>query len=87
MENKIKEVLPDSIAKEAEIEAGDVLLRINGKEIKDVIDYKFLITDEFLEVEVLKPSGEIWEIEIEKDYDEDLGINAFSALLINFQKE
>lgn len=81
MENKIKRVFPGSIAEEVKIESGDVLLKINGKYIKDIIDYKFLVTDEFLDLEVLKESGEIWEIEIEKSYDEDLGIEFYEPTI------
>ncbi|MGG7163630.1 DUF512 domain-containing protein [Clostridium ihumii] len=81
MKNIVAKVLPNSIAEEVEIESGDKLLSINGNEVKDIIDYKFLSTDEYLEIEVEKPDGEIWEIEIEKDYDEDLGIVFKEAIL------
>lgn len=74
MKNEISKVIPDSIAEEVDIEVGDRLLRINENYVKDIIDYKFLTTDEVLLLEVEKKDGEIWEIEIEKDYDEDLGI-------------
>ncbi len=47
------------------------MLSINNKEVKDIIDYKFLVCDEYLEVEIEKSNGEIWVLEIEKDYDED----------------
>ncbi|MGL4730460.1 MAG: DUF512 domain-containing protein [Clostridium sp.] len=81
MKNLISKVLPNSIAEEVEIESGDRLLSINGNVVKDIIDYKFLVTDEYLELEVEKPNGEIWEIEIEKEYDEDLGIIFKEAIL------
>lgn len=74
MKNEISKVIPNSIAEEVDIQVGDRLLRINENDVKDIIDYKFLITDEVLLLEVEKKDGEIWEIEIEKDYDEDLGI-------------
>ena len=74
MKNEISKIIPGSIAEEVDIEVGDRLLRINENDVKDIIDYKFLITDEVLLLEVEKKNGEIWEIEIEKDYDEDLGI-------------
>lgn len=72
--NIIEEVAKGSIAEELEIVPGDILLSINQIEVKDIIDYKFLISDEYVEVEILKLDGEIWELEIEKDFDEDLGI-------------
>lgn len=70
----IKDVLPGSIAEELGIEKGDKLVTINGAGVLDIIEYKYLITDEYLELEIKKPSGEIWDIELEKEYDEDLGI-------------
>ena len=70
----IDRIEPGSIAEEMEIEAGDVLLSINEKEIEDVFDYHYLIHDEYLDVLIRKSNGEEWELEIEKDYDEDLGI-------------
>lgn len=74
MKNEIKEIVLGSIAEEVELEVGDRLLTINGNEVKDIIDYKYLVTDEELVIEVEKVDGEIWEIEIEKEYDEDLGL-------------
>ena len=92
MENNMKlkqhvidKVEPGSIAEELEIEAGDILLSINGKEIEDVFDYHYLIHDEYLDVSILKSSGEEWELEIEKDYDEDLGIVFENGLMDNYK--
>lgn len=73
-EHKIKEVLPGSIAEELEIEAGDILVSINEQPIKDVFDYRYLSEDEELILLVRKPDGEEWELEIEKDAYEDLGL-------------
>jgi putative radical SAM enzyme (TIGR03279 family) len=72
--NIIEDIVIGSIAEELEIEPGDILVSINDFKIKDVIDYKYLISDDFLVVEIEKKDGEIWELEIEKDYNEDLGI-------------
>ncbi|NEZ45997.1 DUF512 domain-containing protein [Clostridium niameyense] len=81
MKKEIIKVERGSIAEELEIEPGDFLVNINGKEVKDIIDYKFLIVDEYLEVEIEKKNGEIWELEIEKEYDENLGIEFKEAIL------
>ncbi|MFI5303188.1 MAG: DUF512 domain-containing protein [Nitrospiria bacterium] len=70
-----------SIAAEVGIEREDEILSVNGKPLRDVIDYKFYSTEEFLNVEVLKRDGEVWEIEIEKEYDEGLGLE-FSPMKI-----
>lgn len=67
-------VLPGSIAEEAGVEPQDVILSINESEVMDVFDYRFLTTSESFTINVEKPGGEIWEIEIEKDEYEDLGI-------------
>lgn len=72
--NIIEKVKKNSIAKELGIEPGDILLAINDKDIKDVIDYKYLISDDYVFVTIQKANGEIWDLEIEKDFDEDLGI-------------
>ncbi|MEG0296095.1 MAG: DUF512 domain-containing protein [Clostridium sp.] len=81
MKNIITKVEVDSIAEEIGIEVNDVLLSINGTEIEDVIDYKFLIEDEELVLDIEKPNGEVWSCEIEKDYDEDLGLEFGGGLM------
>ena len=73
-EHVIKKVLPGSIAEELEIEPGDKLLAISGTEIEDIFDYQFLVQDDYIEVLIEKPDGEQWILEVDKDYDEDLGI-------------
>lgn len=70
----ISRVYPESIAEEVGIEEGDILLSINGEAIEDIIEYKFFLSEEYLEIEIEKPDGEQWIIEIDKEYDEDLGI-------------
>ena len=82
-ENVIISVEPGSIADEIGIEPGDVLVSINGKEVLDVFDYRYLINDEYLEVILKDGNGEPYEAEIEKDYDEDLGIVFESGLMDN----
>ena len=72
--NIIEKVVENSIAQELEIRPGDILLSINGSRVKDIIDYKYLISDEYIEVEIEKADGEVWILEIEKEIDEDLGI-------------
>lgn len=64
----------DSIFEELEVETGDVLLSINGTPVTDYLDYRFAISDDTLLVEIEKTSGEIWELDIEKEFEEDLGI-------------
>ncbi len=74
IENRISEVVEGSIAEEMEIEAGDILLSVNEKPIEDIIDYLYLIADDYIEIDIKKKNGEIWTLEIDKEPDEDLGI-------------
>lgn len=83
--NKIVSVLRNSIAEELEIEPGDELISVNGASIQDYIDYKFQISDYEIELEIKKPNGEVWELEIEKEYDEDLGIIFENPLMDNIK--
>ncbi len=76
----VSEVLPDSIAEELEIQTGDIILSIDGEKMQDMIDYKFFCKSELMTIEIQKTNGEIEEIELEKDYDEDLGIVFESAV-------
>ena len=74
MKHIIKEIISGSIAEDMNIEPGDFLVSINNEEIKDILDYKFQIFDEFISVIIEKANGEEWELEIEKEENEDLGI-------------
>ena len=84
-EHLIREVYPGSIAEELEIEAGDVLLEINGQKIGDVFDYRYYIKDEYIEVLIRKSDGEEWLLEIEKEFDDDLGIEFENGLMSEYR--
>lgn len=77
---KISRVLPDSIAEEIGFEVGDAIISINQTQPRDLIDYRFLCSDEYLELEVIDSTGKLHQIEIEKDYDDDLGLEFETAL-------
>ena len=81
----IKEVLPNSIAEELELCAGDKLISINEKEITDVFDYHYLCNEEYLTVLIEKENGEQWELEIEKEYEEDLGLVFEEGLMDSYR--
>ena len=83
--HKIIQVFPDSIAEELDIEPGDYLLTINEKEIEDIFDYQFLVNDEYLEVLIEKSDGEEWLLEVEKDFDEDLGLGFGESLMDSYR--
>ncbi len=84
-EHVIKKVLPGSIAEEMGIEAGDKLISINENQVEDVFDYHFYVNDEELTLLIKKSDGEEWELEIEKDYEEDLGIEFEQGLMDEYR--
>ncbi|RDY24923.1 DUF512 domain-containing protein [Romboutsia maritimum] len=79
--NIISKVYKDSIADEIGIEVGDLLISINDQIIHDIIEYKFLVSDEYLEAEIQKINGEIYIYEIEKEFDEELGIEFTNPII------
>ena len=81
----IKSVTPGSIAEEMEIEAGDYLLEVNGTTIVDIFDYQLLCMDEFIDVVIEKSNGEQWELQIEKDENEELGLEFENGLMDEYR--
>ncbi len=79
--NEIKSVMPGSIAEEIGLEPGDVILKINNQTVKDILDYRFLMSDEEILLTVLTKQGEEVEVEIEKEVYEDLGVEFESGLI------
>jgi putative radical SAM enzyme (TIGR03279 family) len=77
---RITQVIPGSIAEEIGFEPGDALVSINGQRPRDLIDYRFLCADEDLALEVLDARGKTHHIDIEKDIDDELGLEFESAL-------
>ena len=84
-EHVVKRIVPGSIAEELEIEAGDKILAVDNTEIEDIFDYQFLIQDTYIEVLVEKPDGEQWLLEIDKEFDEDLGIEFENGLMDEYR--
>lgn len=80
-QNTIQEVLPNTIASDLGIQKGDQLVAINDQPVKDIIDYRFLTHDEYLEMEIKKKTGDHIIFEIEKDFDEDLGLDFTNPLI------
>jgi putative radical SAM enzyme (TIGR03279 family) len=70
----VREVADGSLGSDLGIEPGDHVLAVNGHQIRDVIDYGYHAGDPDLLIEVLKPSGELWEIEAERDPEEPMGL-------------
>lgn len=84
-EHIVSGVLPGSIAEEMGIEAGDKLLSIDGHEITDIFDYQFYVEDEEILLLIEKPDGEQWELEIEKEADEQLGLEFGEGLMDEYR--
>lgn len=80
MPARISGVVEGSIAEELELLEGDELVSIDGICPQDMIDYNYLCKNEQIILEIKKANGELEEIELEKDYDEDLGIIFESAV-------
>ncbi|NTW05586.1 MAG: DUF512 domain-containing protein [Peptococcaceae bacterium] len=70
----ILDTVPGSIAEEMGLEQGDLLLSINGIIIKDILDYQFYSTESYVTINIEKKNGDFWELEIENDDEQDLGI-------------
>jgi len=81
----VKSIKEGSIAQELEIEVGDELLSINGELIEDIFDYQYLTEDEYIEVLIKKSDGQEWLLEIDKDEDEDLGIEFENGLMDDYR--
>lgn len=76
----IASVIKDSIADELEIRPGSELISINGRKLKDYIEYQYSVICEELTFEIKTPEGETEEYEIEKDFEEELGFIFESAI-------
>jgi len=72
----VQAVEQGSIAQEVGIAPGDRLLGINDRLIDDALDYRYAVNlyEREILLKVAKASGEVWEVDIEKDEEEDLGI-------------
>ncbi len=73
---EIAEVDPESLGSELELESGDRIIKVNGRIVRDYLDFRFQTAGETeLVLEVRKGSGEDWELQIERAEDEDFGLN------------
>ena len=70
----ILDIEPGSIAEELGLQSGDRLLALNGEPVRDLLDYQLLAGEEELLIEIERRDGEIWELEIDKDAEESLGL-------------
>lgn len=80
----IKEVKKGSIAEEIGLEPGDEIVKINNEEIVDILDYMYFIQDEEIQITVRTKQGEEVTVEIEKDEEEDMGIEFENGFLDSY---
>lgn len=71
----IDKVLPGSAAEKAGLQPGEKLAEINGKTVRDLLDVKFFSADEDLELTVINAQGQSRCLSVQKDMDEDLGVD------------
>ena len=78
---EISEVMPDSLGAEMDLESGDRIIKVNGRVVRDYLDFRFHTAGETeLVLEVRKKSGEDWEVELERAEGEDFGL-AFEQIV------
>jgi len=72
---EIAEVVPESLGAELELEAGDRIIKVNGRVVRDYLDFRFQTSGETeLVLEVRKKSGDDWQVELERSEGEDFGL-------------
>lgn len=86
MRTEIAGVVEKSIAHQLGIKPGDFLHKINGKIIKDFLDYQYLSSDEEIKIEIIKSNGDLMVLDIEKDLGEDLGLEFLSPVFDGIRK-
>ncbi len=73
---EICRVAPEGLGAELELEPGDRILKINGRLVRDYLDFRFQVAGETeLAIEIRKKSGEFWELQIDRDESEDFGLD------------
>lgn len=81
---RITSVEPGSPARRARIHKGDTLISINGNAITDVLDYRFYMTDEHLEILLCDEERKVRTVVVDKDEYDDLGLE-FETYLMDRQ--
>lgn len=71
----VSRVYPGSIAEEMEILPGDKIVAVDGQTVRDIVDFQYLTAESEFTLSIEKAEGsEVWEYEIEREPDEDLGL-------------
>jgi len=73
---EIADVTAGSLGAELELEPGDRIMRVNGRTVRDYLDFRFQASGETdLVIDIRKRTGEDWELNIERDEAEDFGLS------------
>ena len=83
--HRIKRVLPGGIAEEMGVEPGMSIIAVNGQEIQDVFDYQYLMEDLHVDILIREESGEETLLEVDRDPDEDFGVEFESSLMDDYK--
>ena len=81
----ISSVIPGSIAEELGLEEGDILLEVNQTPVEDIFDYQYLMNEEYVELLIQKADGEEWVLEVEKEFEDDLGMEFENGLMDEYR--
>lgn len=84
-EHKIDRVAHNSIAYGLGINEGDVLLSVNGQDIEDIFDYQYQCENESVDIEIRKTDGSVMTYHIDKDEDEDVGLEFNEGLMDEYR--
>ncbi len=73
---EICDVMPESLGAEMDLESGDRIIKVNGRVVRDYLDFRFQTAGETdLVLEVRKKNGEDWEVELQRAEGEDFGLS------------
>ena len=75
----VSKISPRGIGSKLGIAAGHRILSINGLDLRDEIDYRFLLTERVVRLRILDESGGLREVRIRKEWDEGLGLGGVGA--------
>jgi putative radical SAM enzyme (TIGR03279 family) len=70
----VQDVSEGSLAAYLELEPGDRIVAVNGRTLRDELDFRFLTSEEDLTILIRKRNGEEQAFEVDKDPDEPFGV-------------